>query len=342
MNFKHILAIMLSLCMTLTVATFPVMAESGYVPGDVNCDGAVNNKDLGVLRRYLNDWDVEIEELASDVNADGSVNNKDLGLLRRYLNDWDVELKYGLTADTRNTTQKISAANEINSDVVGWINISGTNIDYPVLQDPNGKTNDFSQLNKYYETRDLYKQTNKNASIFADDWNTIGSKEELDRNTILYGHNWTNIEKNGAEVRMNNEEDVMFGQLPMLANLEFAKKTPTITFATEKDDITWVVFAVSYIDPNELYYVNESPNDVDFMRIVSGTIQRSEHIYDVDVQLSDKILTLSTCTRRLGNNDKQRFVVMARMLRDGESVESFAEPVDNPAPLRPTWYTGDR
>ena len=64
-----------------------------YLPGDVNDDGAVNNKDLGILRRFLNDWDVEINEAASDVNADGAVNNKDLGILRRYLNDWDVELK---------------------------------------------------------------------------------------------------------------------------------------------------------------------------------------------------------------------------------------------------------
>lgn len=68
-------------------------AEPEYISGDVNGDGSVNNKDLGVLRRFLNDWDVTIDELASDVNRDGAVNNKDLGLLRRYLNDWDVELK---------------------------------------------------------------------------------------------------------------------------------------------------------------------------------------------------------------------------------------------------------
>ncbi len=64
-----------------------------YISGDVNGDGNVNNKDLGVLRRWLNDWDVEIDELAADVNRDGKVNNKDLGILRRYLNDWDIELK---------------------------------------------------------------------------------------------------------------------------------------------------------------------------------------------------------------------------------------------------------
>ena len=64
-----------------------------YVSGDVNGDGNINNKDLGVLRRWLNDWDVTVDLLAADVNRDGNVNNKDLGILRRYLNDWDVELK---------------------------------------------------------------------------------------------------------------------------------------------------------------------------------------------------------------------------------------------------------
>lgn len=63
-----------------------------YVPGDVNGDGKVNNKDLGVLQQYLNEWDVKVVEKAADTNGDGKVNNKDLGLLQQYLNEWDVEL----------------------------------------------------------------------------------------------------------------------------------------------------------------------------------------------------------------------------------------------------------
>ncbi len=245
-------------------------------------------------------------------------------------------------APTGDIAQKIADANDINSDVVGWLKIEGTNIDYPVLQNPNGKNIPISQVNQYYLERDLYKKSSKNACIYADDYNTVTTREEFSKNTILYGHNWTNIEKNGAAVRMNDERDVMFAQLLMFSDLEFAKKTPTISFVTEQDDITWVVFAAFYADHNEFYYIDDAPKDVDFVGIVNGAIERSEHIYDVDVRLSDKILTLSTCTRRLGNHDKQRFVVMARMLRDNESVEDFAAPTDNPSPLRPTWYTGNR
>lgn len=63
-----------------------------FVSGDVNGDGKVNNKDLGLLQRYLNAWDVTVVAKAADANGDGKVNNKDLGMLQRYLNGWNVEL----------------------------------------------------------------------------------------------------------------------------------------------------------------------------------------------------------------------------------------------------------
>lgn len=62
------------------------------VHGDINMDESINNKDLGLLMQYLNNWDVEINIDAADVNGDSSVNNKDYGLLMQYLNNWDVEL----------------------------------------------------------------------------------------------------------------------------------------------------------------------------------------------------------------------------------------------------------
>ena len=62
-------------------------------PGDVNSDGKVNNRDLGLLQQYLNGWKVTIDTNSADVNGDGKVNNRDLGLLQQYLNGWDVELK---------------------------------------------------------------------------------------------------------------------------------------------------------------------------------------------------------------------------------------------------------
>ncbi len=64
-----------------------------YISGDMNDDEAVNNRDLGVLMRWLNGWDIELNPLAADVDRDGFVNNRDYGVLMRYLNGWEIELK---------------------------------------------------------------------------------------------------------------------------------------------------------------------------------------------------------------------------------------------------------
>ena len=63
-----------------------------HIPGDINGDGDVNNKDVTRLFRYLSDYDVEVVEAALDVNGDGSVNNKDLTRLFRYLSGYEVDI----------------------------------------------------------------------------------------------------------------------------------------------------------------------------------------------------------------------------------------------------------
>lgn len=63
------------------------------VVGDVNGDNQINNKDLALLMQYLNEWDVQVDDIAADTNGDGEINNKDYALLMQYVNEWDVELK---------------------------------------------------------------------------------------------------------------------------------------------------------------------------------------------------------------------------------------------------------
>ena len=63
-----------------------------YVPGDINADGTVNNRDLTRLFQYLSNWNVEVNEPALDVNGDGSINNRDLTRLFQYLSNWNVEI----------------------------------------------------------------------------------------------------------------------------------------------------------------------------------------------------------------------------------------------------------
>ena len=58
-----------------------------YLPGDINGDGVVNNKDLTRLMKYLAGEDVYVVETALDTTGDGICNNKDLTRLMKYLAD---------------------------------------------------------------------------------------------------------------------------------------------------------------------------------------------------------------------------------------------------------------
>ena len=63
-----------------------VPEKPAYPQGDLNGDGKANNRDLALMQRYLNDWDVTVIEEMLDVNGDGQVNNRDLAALQRLLN----------------------------------------------------------------------------------------------------------------------------------------------------------------------------------------------------------------------------------------------------------------
>ena len=63
-----------------------------YLPGDINGDGKVNNKDVTRLFQYLSGMDVEVVNNALDVNGDGKVNNKDVTRLFQYLSGMDVKI----------------------------------------------------------------------------------------------------------------------------------------------------------------------------------------------------------------------------------------------------------
>ena len=88
---KRVMCALLTVALLLGVAVLSVSA-SAIVYGDADGNGKINNRDLGMLQKHLNDDDVTINLTAMDVDNNGRVNNRDLGLLQKYLNDDDVTL----------------------------------------------------------------------------------------------------------------------------------------------------------------------------------------------------------------------------------------------------------
>ena len=60
------------------------------IPGDINDDGKLTNRDATRLLQYLAGWEVEADERYLDVNNDNKVNNRDATRLLQYLAGWEI------------------------------------------------------------------------------------------------------------------------------------------------------------------------------------------------------------------------------------------------------------
>lgn len=217
---------------------------------------------------------------------------------------------------------KMTALYNRNKDTIGWIKIPNTNIDYGVVKENfSGEYMNLDYDKNYYKDGD---------AIWADAYNTFGTRDQLSKNTIIYGHNWTNYKR---PIQIGRTKDKHFSQLAAYDYLTFAKKNPYISFSTLEEEMYWQIFAVFYVEvPNtysgskDFYYIDEEPDD--FMAFVNEARERSMYDFGTTVSASDKIVTLSTCTRVYNKEalaagrrkDQQRFVVMAKLMPKGAEL----------------------
>lgn len=214
---------------------------------------------------------------------------------------------FNASAYTGAKAGNISYWKSVNSDTIGWLRVPGTNIDYPVVQN----TYDVN----YYTHLGYNKQYSYYGVIWTNPNTRAGSSSNISSNTVLYGHNWTNV---SAYPRIGYSNDIMFAQLPSYHWLSFARTYPYFYYSTDQEEMTFKVFAVFYTELSFAYNTAEG----DMSSIIAEARKRSLHNFDVDVSASDKIVTLSTCTRAYGQTSNQRFVVMGRLLRPGETIEA--------------------
>lgn len=201
----------------------------------------------------------------------------------------------------------IGSYQAINSHVEAWLRVPGTNINYPVLQHP---TQDH-----YYIDKGLNGAYSYYGVLWTPTATTFGTADSISPNTVIYGHNWKNCKWNAAP-------NTYYSGMQMLESLlsyhhtGWAEKYPYLYYSTPQEEMAFVIFAAFYTE-GTTWYIHTNG---DVGSIAAEAKARSRHIFDVDVDSSDKIVTISTCTRFYGNTDNQRFVVMARLLRPGEQI----------------------
>ena len=188
-----------------------------------------------------------------------------------------------------------------NDDLRGWISIPGFDINLPIAQGTD---------NSFYLKKDIYgKYTTYGVPFF--DYRMTDFKN-LHKNTVVYGHNM-------------RYDDLIFG---MLENYRFIEagfqKAPVIECNTIYGDFTWFVYAafISNSDASQdngyLFPYNFiDVSDGKFADYIAEIDKRKFYTTGVDIQPTDKILTLSTCCYDF---EDARLVVVARLRREGESV----------------------
>lgn len=174
-----------------------------------------------------------------------------------------------------------------NNDTKGWIQVGGTNINYPFVQTSN---------NDYYLNHSFNKNKNNAGWIFLDYRNNINNSE---KNIILYGH--------------SRQDTTMFGSLKNILNngwLDYSENH-IIKLSTEQDNSLWQVFSAYHIPTTSDYLQIEFSSNQEFLDFGNKLIKRSAHNFYTSINETDQILTLSTCY----NNDTERIVLHAKLIK---------------------------
>lgn len=174
-----------------------------------------------------------------------------------------------------------------NNETVGWIQVNGTNINYPIVQ---------HEDNNFYLEHDFYKRKTNIGWIFADYRNNM---ENLNNNTIIYGHNLINR--------------TMFGSLPYMLNKNWfnSKNNQYIKLSTKTSNTIWQIFSVYKIEPTTDYLQSVFNSIENYQNFLNTLKNRSIRDFNVNLNYTDKIITLSTCD----DTGTKRVAVHAKLIK---------------------------
>lgn len=172
-----------------------------------------------------------------------------------------------------------------NPDVVGWLKVNGTNINYPFVQ---------SSDNDYYLTHSFNKSYNGGGWVFLD-YRNNGTNN---KNTIIYAH--------------GRSDKTMFGTLKNVLNNGWLNNTNNyvIKISTETENSLWQIFSVYRIPTTSDYLQTNFNDETEYQNFLDMIKDRSSHNFDTNVASTDNILTLSTCY-----NNSDKIVVHAKLIK---------------------------
>lgn len=185
-----------------------------------------------------------------------------------------------------------------NSDIVGWLQVEGTKIDYPVMQ-----TKGEGQDPEYYLHRDFKKEYSDAGTPFMDAASDINLPTS---NWLIYGHHM--------------RSGIMFHDLVEYESRDFWEKHPTfqMEMINGKGVETYRIIAACYSkvyskDSNEFKYYQYAgiSSEEDFNTYVNGVKSIAAYDTGESAVYGDQLVTLSTCAYQ--TTDGRFFVVGKRV-----------------------------
>ncbi len=229
----------------------------------------------------------------------------------------------GEVVEIKTSSKNWKGLKKINDEIVAWVKIDKTKIDYPVLEHKGDTPED-----QFYLYRNYKKDYSDFGSIFVD----YRCEKSVDsKNLILHGHNM-------------GSDDSMFGQLMNYAradgrtkgNTEFYQKAPIVKIDTPKGTDDYVIFAVMKIDvSNDIenvfdYLKADFDSTARFMNFIYNIKIRSYLDVEVPINENDTLLTLSTCSYE---TDNMRTIAVARKVRENEDVSAYIKTAKESSPV---------
>lgn len=213
---------------------------------------------------------------------------------------YSVESRYKNAEEKNEAAQKKNA----NYDVVGWIRVQGTKIDFPVVAG-----NDDSFINPVEST--------------AYGWLSTKGDNKYHNVMNIYGHNIMNL---GKTPLLYDDSFERFEELLAFVDYDFAKENLYFQYTMNGEDHLYKIFAVDVFDslnmsglPTGNFTTKEFNDHVKMLR------RNSIYDYDVNVTSNDDIVSLITCTGLLSDgyyyND---IVVTGKLVVNGESTKKYS------------------
>ena len=175
---------------------------------------------------------------------------------------------------------------EINNQVVGWIKIEDTDINYPIVK---------GEDNSYYLNHNILNESSQNGWIFMDYRN---SDDFSDNNTVIYGH--------------NIKSGIMFSDLTQIYN---GKVNNDIYIYLKTGEVNRYSIYSCYMDKPDEESINTKIADTNLTSYMTKMKERSIRKYNVNIVL-EKNITLSTCD----SSGKKRIIVHGLRQKDGKKI----------------------